>query len=242
MNSPATEFRRVRIRPWDCITTAWNLIKDQYWLFLGICLVGLLIGGLVPFGILMGPMMCGIFLCYLGKMRGETITFDRLFKGFDYFVESLVATLILLGISLVMFAPIVIAFVVAAIGGAQTLQHVSSAPLVVVTLLIVFCIASALVAAALAVFFFFTYALIVDRRLGGVQAVKLSARAAKANPGGVLGLVLLTFLATLAGVMCCYVGVFFVSPITLGAQAVAYRRVFPQTEPPPVSENCLRGT
>src|SRR5256886_17497275 len=65
------------------------LIKDQYWLFLGISLVGILIGGAVPI-VLLGPMMVGIFLCLLQRQRGEPVEFGTLFKGFEQFVPGLV--------------------------------------------------------------------------------------------------------------------------------------------------------
>src|SRR6185436_7088939 len=47
-----------------------------------------------PLGILMGPMLCGVYLCLFARMRGERIGFDLLFRGFEHFVPSLIATLI----------------------------------------------------------------------------------------------------------------------------------------------------
>ena len=83
MNGDPTEFRRVPIEPVDCLMRAGSLTGDQYWLFVGICFVGVLIGSLAPLGILLGPMMCGIYLCYFGRERGYRATFELLFKGFD---------------------------------------------------------------------------------------------------------------------------------------------------------------
>jgi uncharacterized membrane protein len=85
--------------------------------------------------------------------------------------------------------------------------------------------------------FLFTYPLIVDRKLSGVDAIKTSFRAAKANFGGVIGLVLLSTLMNMLGAMACYVGLFFVMPIHFAAIAVAYERVFPRGEsvPEPVA-------
>ena len=53
----------------------------------------MLIGGAVPV-VLIGPMMCGLYLCLFAKMRGEPVEFGMLFKGFDYFVQGLVAAAI----------------------------------------------------------------------------------------------------------------------------------------------------
>src|SRR4030095_8999430 len=89
MNSSVTDFRVGVIKPLECIKEGWALIKEQYRLFFGISFVGILIGGLVPI-VLVGPMMAGIFLCLFERQRGRPVEFSLLFKGFDYFVPSLV--------------------------------------------------------------------------------------------------------------------------------------------------------
>ena len=92
--SPSIPFRRGVVEPVACIKTGWRLIRDHYWLFFGMCLVSLLLGSFVPFGILFGPLMCGIYLSLFQLRRGERVEFGNLFKGFDYFGESIIATLI----------------------------------------------------------------------------------------------------------------------------------------------------
>ena len=87
--------------------------------------------------------------------------------------------------------------------------------------------------------FLFAYPLIVDRNLSGLDAIKLSYRAALKNLSGIVGLILLLGALGILGVLACYVGVFFMMPISFAAYAVAYRRVFPETgafnvaSPPP---------
>ena len=92
--TPEIPFNRKAVEPVQCLKNGWELIKDQYWLFVGISAVGVLIGGAVPLGILLGPMMCGQYLTFFKKRRGEPIEFGTLFKGFDFFGPSLVATLL----------------------------------------------------------------------------------------------------------------------------------------------------
>src|SRR6266849_9828487 len=87
------QFRTGVIKPMECVKEAWALIKDQYWLFLGIVFVGVFIGGAVPI-VLIGPMMVGIYICVFRRMRGEPVEFGMLFKGFDRFAQSLIAALI----------------------------------------------------------------------------------------------------------------------------------------------------
>jgi uncharacterized membrane protein len=74
--------------------------------------------------------------------------------------------------------------------------------------------------------FTFAYPLIVDRRLQGFDAVKLSFKAAMANFWRLLAMVILTSLMSIGGILLCYVGVFLVLPISYAAIALAYEQVF----------------
>src|SRR6185503_13372569 len=87
-------FRRGAVQPVECLKAGWNLVSDQYWLFVGMCAVSMIVGSAVPLGILMGPMMCGVYLTCFRKRRGLPIEFGTLFKGFDYFGQSVIAALL----------------------------------------------------------------------------------------------------------------------------------------------------
>lgn len=60
MTNNREQFRTGVIKPVECFKEGWELIKDRYWLFFAITLVGFFLGGLVPFFIIMGALMCGI--------------------------------------------------------------------------------------------------------------------------------------------------------------------------------------
>ena len=49
-------FRRGVVEPVECLKAGWNLVRNEYWLFVGMCAVGMIIGSAVPLGILMGPI------------------------------------------------------------------------------------------------------------------------------------------------------------------------------------------
>ncbi len=68
-------------------------------------------------------MACGIYLCYLQRMRGKKASFDTLFQGFDFFVESLIATLLVALASLVLMAPLAVLFVVVVVAAAMAGDH-----------------------------------------------------------------------------------------------------------------------
>jgi uncharacterized membrane protein len=197
---------------------------------LGICVVGLLIGGAFAI-VLMGPMMCGIFFCIFKHMRGERVSFEELFKGFDFFAQSVIATLIQAIPAVIIIVPVYVIVGVAIFasmsasrgGGGEGAAAAGVFAGMVVIFLVIF-----VLSIILGIFFMFTFPLIVDRKLSGVDAVKTSIRAAMANFGGVCGLVLLNAVLTFAGLLVCYIGAFFVIPITITAHAIAYRRVFPE--------------
>lgn len=56
--------QKVPLRPIELLKEGRQLVGEQYWLFVGITFVGMLVGNAVPMAILLGPMMCGIYLCY----------------------------------------------------------------------------------------------------------------------------------------------------------------------------------
>lgn len=246
MTPDITQFRTGVIKPVECVKEGWALIKDQYWLFLGMIFVGMFIGGAVPI-VLLGPMMVGIYLCLFRRMRGEPVEFGMLFKGFDYFAQSLIAALLQMVPMVIVLVPAYIIFFAVMMasmprGGRMDPDDASSFVFAILGLELVFVVIIMAVSILVTIFFLFAFPLIADRNLSGVDAVKLSIKAGKANFGGILGLLLVNVGLGILGVLCCYVGAFLVAPITMTSYAVAYRRVFPEVSqnfasPPPPPAN-----
>jgi len=248
-NNPQIPFQRGVVQPVECLKAGWNLIRNQYWLFVGLCAVGMLIGSSVPLGILMGPMMCGLYLAFFRVRRGLPIEFGTLFKGFDYFGQSVVASLLhVIPITAVVIAAYIFLYVgmFAAMIAASAAGE-NAAPFAGIGIFLIFMlffIVIFLVVIFISIGFTFAYPLIVDRGMQGFDAVKLSWRAAFANFWRLLGMSLLGGLLGIVGIALCYVGIFFVFPITLAAVAAAYEQVFglsnvgevaPNLPPPPPS-------
>lgn len=240
MGEVQPSFRSGAIRPMECLRGGLGLIQGHYWLFVGITLVGVLIASLAPFGILAGPMMCGIYYCLLRRDRGQSVKFEMLFKGFDHFVQSLIATLIMMIPIVVVAIPgyiVVFAIMFANMPGPTAPGAPAPPPPSMGPFFVaygVFLVVLLAVSVVVSVLCFFVYPLIIDRKLSGVLALKTSVRAAQANLGGIFGLVVLNFLMTLVGMLACYVGAFFVMPIHFAAVAFAYRQVFPDDTYEPV--------
>ncbi len=221
-------FGKRAVKPLICFKLGWNLIRDQYWMMVGVTFIGMLIGSLVPMGIVMGPMMCGIYLCLFSKMRGDKASLDLLFKGFDFFAESLIATLIMIVPIIICLVPLYIVMIVAMTMGAAGNCAADPGRILstLVPILVVVMVFFFLFALAVGVFFIFAYPLIADRRISGINAIKTSARAAWANLGGLTALLLINMALGLIGMCCCYIGAIFVMPVGFAALAFAYRQVF----------------
>ena len=230
MTTPQIPFQRNAVEPVQCVKAGWALVKDQYWLFVGICLVAVVIGSAVPMGILMGPMLCGVYLAFFKTRRGEPIEFGTLFKGFDYFGPSVIATLLhtvpIIAIAIPAYFLFYVSLIFSMAAQTATDEPNPTAMLGVFVMFGIFWIVFMIIVLLISIGFTFSYPLIVDRKLQGFDAVKLSFRAAMANFWRLLGMVMLTFLLSMAGILLCYVGVVFVFPITYAAIAVAYEQVF----------------
>lgn len=229
------EFNRSAVKPVECVKQGWALIRDKYWLFLGITFVGGLIGGLAPFGILLGPMLCGIYLCLLHKMRGEEVKFETLFKGFDYFGQSIIPAIVqtvpVILLWLILYVPLIVMEMMPLLYPDEIVrgQRPAFSPSMFGYKFAVIGFIT-LISTAIHVVFIFCYPLIAERNMKGTEAIKTSISATLGNIGGLIGLMLLQVLLSLGGLLACYFGLFFVIPIYYAADVIAYRQVFPSKE------------
>jgi uncharacterized membrane protein len=239
MPTPEIPFNRKAVEPVECIKRGWELIKPQYWLFVGMCFIALLIGGAVPL-ILQGPMMCGLYLTLLKTRRGEPVEFGTMFKGFDFFGPSLIATLLHVLPILVIVVPAYIFFYVSMIVGMAAQGGSDPNPAAMFGIMGIFGLFWLFVIVVIIVIsigFMFAYPLIVDRKLQGFDAVKLSFRGALANFWRLLGMSILTSLISVGGILLCYVGMFLAFPIVYASIAAAYEQVFGLAGPNDINEN-----
>ncbi|MFN2511297.1 MAG: hypothetical protein ABR568_07610 [Pyrinomonadaceae bacterium] len=241
------EFRAGAVKPFECLNQGWSLVKDQCFLFAGLCLIIIVLACCVPFaGLIWGAWMCGIFAALLGRMRGQSASFNDLSKGFQRFSPAFVVTLL----SGLFFLPVPIGIKLLEMRldeiernypGLEpmpdevVLQTIGFISGLVLLYVIAFLITG--------VIFAFAYQLVVDKNLSGWEATKLSARAARENLGGVIGLLLLELAISTLGIMMCCFGLVLVMPLTRASWATAYAKVFlptpepmppPQPPPPPV--------
>lgn len=231
-----TEFRTGVIRPVECVKEGWELMKSDYWMLFAITLVGMIIGGVTMY-ILLGAMVCGIFLAFLKRIDGHPVAFDDLWAGMKYLGPGFVVVLVMIVPAIFVYGIIYVPFVMAAVMGQRMSQDELMAMMVgvlavdFVFIVIMVCFHTLLM---------FAFPLIVDRQMGGIAAMKTSIKSVWKNLSGVAGLVGVNFLLTILGYAALCIGLYFVIPVMIAGTAVAYRKVFPRTPsseylPPPPS-------
>lgn len=226
-----TEIRTGVIRPVECVKEGWELIKNDYWILFAIFFVGAIIGGFSLY-ILLGAMMCGIFYCYLQAIDGKQVSFDGLWKGFDFFKPGLIVMLFIVVPMIVVHLPVMTAMVIGSNLSEDELTGLLIGAFAVdfVFVIVMVCFHTLLM---------FSFPLIVDRKLGAIAAMKTSARAVWRNLGGVTGLILVNMGLMLLGYLALCIGIYFVIPVIIAGNLVAYRKVFPAPQnlnfdaPPP---------
>lgn len=237
------DFNRGAIKPIQCISDGYEMLKGNYGNFFGVLIIAfliMLVGSCIPLSPLLPPMICGVYLCIFAMMNRQPFNSSTLFKGFEFFGQSFLA-------SLVLTIPIFVLSIIMQVGlgglsaVTETLKENKNPrpedifPILFGVLGFIFGMYLLIIAVAIIIgtLTAFVYPLIVDRKLGAIDALKLSVRAVFGNFFGVFGLMILGQLILIAGVFVFYIGALFVAPVIFAAWAVAYRRVFPiQIEQP----------
>jgi len=234
----------------ECVSNAWEMLKRNYGMYLGIGLIAIILTGCIPClnVFIMGPVMGGVYYVALRDMRGEPVEFGMMFKGFEKFVPLMIIGLIqsIPGI-IAQFVQYGVRFAELGIGNRDgDFQFFQSGnnDLAIASGIMVFAVVIGLIFVVISVVwwavFFFAVPLVIEYDLNAIDAIKLSARAAMNNLGGMIVLMLLQMLISLLGLLMICLGVFLFSiPLIFVTNAFVYRQVFPwldrqfNTSPPP---------
>jgi uncharacterized membrane protein len=247
------------INPGDCIGGAWNLVTQQFFIYVGMGLVTMLLIGCIPFvgSILFGPVLGGFYYFVLRDMRNEPVDFGMMFKGFEKFLPLML-------VGLIEAAPSIIATVLqytvdltriiggGAVGRDANFYQPSSDTLFAglsMGILIVVIVLS-LFGAVWSVALSFAIPLVMEQDLGVADALMTSVKASLSNIGGLIVLIILEALVGILGVIALCVGIFVAIPVIYAANVFAYRMVFPYfdrsniniTPPPPTEYGGTYGT
>ena len=246
------QFQSGALNAGDCISNAWEMLKANYGIYLGISLIAMILTGCIPCInlFLIGSIAGGIYYVVLRDMRGLPIDFGMMFKGFEKFVPLMV-------IGLIQSIPGVIAQVIQygarfaeiGMGGMgsgrdfeffQTGRGDTALAGGIMIIGVIVAIAFVIFSVIWWAVFFFAVPLAMEYDLSPIDAIKLSARAGMSNIGGLIVLLIFEAMLVLVGVLLICIGMFLISiPVIYLANAFAYRQVFPLIEqqfnmaPPP---------
>ncbi len=206
----------VKIGEW--IGQGWQLVSKDLVMF---AVVALIAGVLSATVILVGPMACGMYYVALKKMRNpdQPVQVGDLFKGFEVFGQSVVAFL------LVMAAYLGVAIALGILS--SILGYIPLLGKLVAVIVNIVWIFAALGVGALLMFVF---PLVMDKRMGGWEAVQASYKRVAPEWLAFTLFYLLIVLISELGVVACGIGVLITMPIYYCATAVAYRDIFGQGE------------
>jgi hypothetical protein len=244
--SPNIQFYPKAVRAGDCISDGLNIIQPNYFLYVGICLLALVLTACIPcFNyFLLGPVSVGVYYTILRQMRNESVEFGMMFNGFQKFVPAMVIGLIQ---ALPQMVGDGIRFTNSFADGfsrginrrsgtsnyfAQSIQGFPEIALSggIIAIILVFALILILFALAWSITFSFALPLLAEHDLSIGDAITLSAKAGWANWTGLIVLSIFQFFIAVAGVLLLCVGIFFVMPIIYGSKMVAYRQVFPDNK------------
>lgn len=222
------EIRKVPIDPIGTLKRGKELLGEQYWLFLVITWLAVIIGSMVPFGIVLGPLMVGVYLCMKEREQGKQVELGTMFNGFDRFIDALIAMLLQMAISFVLMIPVAIIVgigvaILTAVGGNGN-EMATGIGIVGILILVPVILIVALLAYLPSVFCF---QLIADRGVTGLQAITLSFKAAWKNLVGLIVFQIVVGIISALLSILCFVPVIFFFPIVMAAAFVLYRDIFP---------------
>jgi hypothetical protein len=199
-----------------------SFLKPQYWFFWLLSFVAAVLGGIIPI-VLIGPMYCGLGLCFLAKERGDLVHFDLLFKGFDHFVAALIPVLIYMAISLAII-PVIL---VGVFGMLALVASGSTAALIIgIVIFVIAYVVSIVYMMVLSYGIFFSSFLVAEYQLEGMDAFKVSFAGLKMNWPGLFAVALAGAILTIAGALLCYIPLILMVPMLFGGPFLCYRKIF----------------
>ena len=214
--------RTARLGFFDCFFEAKEFFGTDYWLFWALVFVGGLIGSVVPL-LLIGPIYCGIGLCFLAKEKGQQPSFELMFKGFEQFMESLIPVL-LYSIALIVIIP---CYMGGLFGGLALISSGEEVGFILGGCLIIFGVTSLILGSTFMSYgYLFSTFLVADYKLEGMDAFNISLSGIQKNFFGLLGITIASAIIGIVGMMLCYIPFLLMLPLFMGGPFICYRKIF----------------
>ncbi|MGO8836891.1 MAG: protein kinase domain-containing protein [Limisphaerales bacterium] len=203
----------------SCLSRGWALVRGNFWPVVGVtALVRLLQVAALSACIglvFLAPLMGGLCLYFLKKIRGEPAGVGTAFSGFSRaFLPLFLASLVMALLTTAGFFCLILF--------EYCLKRLISRE--VLTTVGFFCLI--LPGIYLAVAWIFTLALVIDKRLGFWPAMELSRKTISKHWWKFFGFIIVLSLIKMAGMLVFVVGSLLTAPLALAALMYAYEDIF----------------
>ncbi len=215
-----------------CLSRAWELFKAHAGILIGatvLVYIAIFAVNGIPYAnavlglVFNGPLMGGLWLFYIKKVRNQDATVGDAFGGFGPRFWQLVLTQLIPGLitGAVVLGIVLLALPAMFVAGRSS----GSAPLSISVLVILGTIAF-VIAAYLNVCWMFALPLAADKGLKFWPALELSRRVVNKHWWMTFGLVVVSGVLGLVGFAACCVGVLVTGPVAFAMLNYHYQRVF----------------
>lgn len=182
-----------------------------------------------------GPIIGGVYLVYLRRMRNQAAEVGNVFDGFranywqlvlTQFIQMLLSMAVALPLVLLVMVP---AFMMAAAGRGGAAP---AAPTVAMTIFMFVGVAAMVIVMMLVtITWIFSIPLVADKRMEFWPAMELSRKIVWKRPLPLLGFVIVMGLFSSLGLLLCVVGLTVTGPIALSAMCSLYEDIFAELAP-----------
>jgi len=222
----------------EALSRGWELFKDQAGILIGATLVAYLVlfgVSLIPFlggiaqWVINGPILGGLWLIYIGTVRGQEMRVGDVFGGFgprfgNLFATSVVSSLLTGACMLPVVAVGMILMGMPLIEASQSGNPPNISPTAIIATVVVGipCVVAAIY---LSVAWFFALPLAADKSLGFWSAMNLSRRIVNRRFWGTFLLLLVCWLILMVSLVACILPVLVAGPVVACAISWHYQRV-----------------
>lgn len=198
-------MQKIDVKIFEWIEQGWNLYKNNFGLLVLASVIALVLST-ITIGILTGPMIAGLIIVTLQLLRKEEPKPDagRVFKGFSYFLNSLLF-MVIWGLAILIGSAILSIFPI--IGQLLSLFFIYAAQ----------------------AFLMFGLYLIVDKQMNFWPASQESIQTVKTNFWWFLLLSVIASIIGSIGAIVFGIGIVLTIPIQVCILAVAYQDIFGAT-------------
>jgi len=219
----------------SCLSRAWELVKTNFWISIGVVVVVyacLMVGSFIPCVggliqlVIQGPLMGGMYLFFIKLIRRQDATVGDAFAGFSTAFLQLFLVGLVTGL-LIIICMLPAGIVIGVTAGAM---RSNTAPFFIALAVLV----AVIPVTYLSICWIFSMPLVIDKKIDFWPAMELSRKVVNMHWWRMFLLALVCGLVSLLGVLALCIGVLVAAPVVMAALMYAYEDIFSGGSPPTV--------